>query len=402
MTVFVLVQWIHSKAMSVGPIDEGTDKLLGVLLDPQISGADANHESRKSVRLTALGGLAALIGGTALAFVMFEDSGRCDEGTHSGLPFNLIHKTASVYDGLMALTFLGGCTAWCYPIAAARKPRPRFLHVAGSYLMVNALTNCCSVATTWAGCASHQALGFVYHFVRVPTAFLSLVGTAASFVLLQYCILSKVEALEDSGATIATGHARALFKILLNPCTIGFGMISAIIPMGIVRSDSEWFLFILYSQAVFIVVFMLIFVIFSLVAVTTIMRCYKNLGFCSLDSSMKGRLRRLLLIHALATLGANGTTVYYYITVAMVVMQKATVDAMFQAYAIDNVCNVFCAFTLSGLVGAVFGGSSLVPLPAQNRKPGSGVVETLEFAAKATKGVNAIGCNKYNDLADDY
>lgn len=383
--------------MTTVSMDEGSEKLLGILLDPSVQGL--SEDDRRSVRLMALSGLAAVVIGTGSAFVMFEDSGRCDGGTHSGLPFNLIHTTPRVYDGLMGLTFLSACTAWFYPIAIARKARPRFLHVAGSYLLVNAITNICSVATTWAGCASHDDLGFAYHFVRVPTALASLVGTVVSFVLLQYCILSKVEALEDSGATIATGHVRALFKILLNPCTIGFGLLSGVVPMGFIRGDHSWYLWVIYSQAIFIVLFCVIFLVFSLVATTTILRCYRNLAFCSLDSVVRGRLRRLLMVHAVATLAANGTTIYYYSTVAMVVGNYTTVDTMFRAYAFDNVCNVLCAVTLSGLLGAVFGGESIAPVPQQHRKTSSGVVETLEFAASATK---AIGSSAYRNVGSSY
>eukprot|EP00929_Paragymnodinium_shiwhaense_P014147 TRINITY_DN122021_c0_g1_i1.p1 TRINITY_DN122021_c0_g1~~TRINITY_DN122021_c0_g1_i1.p1 ORF type:complete len:391 (+),score=55.63 TRINITY_DN122021_c0_g1_i1:91-1263(+) len=381
--------------MSVVDIDEGSNRLLGILSDPTVQ--QPTTEDRRRVRLMAGASLVMLVASTASSFLMFEDSGKCLNGTHSGLPFNLVHSTHGVYDGLMGLTFFAAATAWLYPIATARKARPRFLHVAGSYLMVNAATCACSVTTTWAGCASHHALGYVYHFLRVPTAFLSLVGTVASFVLLQYCILSKVEALEESGATIATGHARALFKILLNPCTLGFGLLSAVIPLGLVREGGT-FLLILYSQAAFMLVFATIFIVFTGVCITTILRCFKNLAFCSLDAATKSRLRRLLLVHALAALAANTTTVIYYISIAGVVLRYVDVKHMFMAFAVDNVCNVFCAVTLSGLLGSVFGGESMAPLPSNQREGGKrqGVVETMEFAAQAA--AKGVGRATYSNL----
>merc|ERR1712070_1104569 len=131
-----------------------------------------SEQNRRSIRRRC--GMCTL----AVAFMWFTSysmfsASDCTHGTTSGVPFNLVTQLPGRYGCAMLLATFACITAMFYPLAVARKPRPRFLHVAGAYLVVNAVTMCSEVSTVWAGCAHVD-------WIRGPTAFFSLVGLAVS------------------------------------------------------------------------------------------------------------------------------------------------------------------------------------------------------------------------------
>merc|ERR1719310_170830 len=188
--------------------------MYGVVMDPTADEEEFyamadDSGSRRSIRRRCAMGTLFLAFMYFSTYSMFNDLD-CRHGTTSGQPFALVHQVPGRYGCSMLLATFATLTAMCYPLAVARKARPRFLHVAGAYLVVNALTMCSEVTTVWAGCAQVES-------IKGPTAFFALVGLAVSFVLLQHSILVKVEALDVNSREeeLAAAPLRKAYNMML-------------------------------------------------------------------------------------------------------------------------------------------------------------------------------------------
>jgi len=316
----------------------------------------------------------------------------CSHGTSSGEPFGLVHSVPGRYGASMLLATFATITAMFYPLAVARKPRPRFLH-AGCYLVVNAVTMCSEVTTVWAGCA-------YVDWIRGPTAFFALIGLAVSFVLLQHSILVKVEALDVNSREeeLAVAPLRKAYNMMLNPFTLGFGFVSSVVPVGIVKGGGLYETMI-FVQAVFLVFFLGLVVSFTATAVRQMREVLIELDHADMDRQKKAKLRNHLAMHSVATLLANMTTVLFFASIVGVVLNMSSEGFMFFSYGLDVVANTTCALTLSGLSGAVCrrnGGVSL--MDEKNAESGltpdgpTGPVQQLQAAGHAA--------HKYSEVAE--
>eukprot|EP00929_Paragymnodinium_shiwhaense_P080846 TRINITY_DN421_c0_g1_i1.p2 TRINITY_DN421_c0_g1~~TRINITY_DN421_c0_g1_i1.p2 ORF type:complete len:410 (-),score=131.45 TRINITY_DN421_c0_g1_i1:95-1324(-) len=339
----------------------GSKEMYGVLTDPidfaevqclgeqSLPGAAEEPVNRRKLVQTRcfVGGMGLATAGAA-AFMMFQDT-RCENGTHSALPFSMVHKDSARHGSLMLLTLLGVAVALCYPITVARAPRPYFLHVAGSYLVVNALTMCSNVYTVWAGCNGMDS-------VRIFTAQLSLVGFVASFILLQYSILLKAEALnvDANEEELKKSNLRKSFRALFNPMTMGFALLSAVVPLGFVeRGETTLWYVVVFSQAAFLVLFCSLLLVFTAMAIKEMRKCHVTLAQSSLDKEQRKHMQRLLAMHAMATMVANLTTMSLFMSIAGVILNVHGESVMFGAFALDNLAQMTCALALSGIAASM-------------------------------------------------
>eukprot|EP00929_Paragymnodinium_shiwhaense_P061576 TRINITY_DN30761_c0_g1_i1.p1 TRINITY_DN30761_c0_g1~~TRINITY_DN30761_c0_g1_i1.p1 ORF type:complete len:406 (-),score=63.81 TRINITY_DN30761_c0_g1_i1:438-1655(-) len=313
---------------------------------PELSLKD-NKDARRRVKQRCMTATLSLVASAVGALTLFSDAS-CDGGTSSGVPFNLVTEAPGRYFALVVLTILAHVAAVCYPVAVIRKPRPQFLHVAGCYLVLNASVLANMVTTIWAGCKS-------YEYMRLSTAAFCMGGFAASFVLLQYSILVKVEALnvDASEQTLSNAAVRRTFHWMLNPITIGIGMASAVVPLNVIKAGPAFDL-VVTAQGIFLVAFSCVFLLFTACASMAMLKCRLLLNSAALTSEKKALLRHHLLVHCLATVAANMTAVLFFVSVALVVYDGRTDWAMLIVFALDNAFNMICALALSGLLGAVF------------------------------------------------
>eukprot|EP00929_Paragymnodinium_shiwhaense_P032970 TRINITY_DN181_c0_g2_i1.p1 TRINITY_DN181_c0_g2~~TRINITY_DN181_c0_g2_i1.p1 ORF type:complete len:473 (+),score=102.16 TRINITY_DN181_c0_g2_i1:76-1419(+) len=297
----------------------------------------------------------------ATAYVMYQDSDpSCDFATHSALPFSLITQSGGRYRCLMTLTSLAIAAALCYPISVVLKPRPYFLHVAGCYLVVNALTLCSEVGTVWAGCYNGVA------FFRVATAYLSVIGFVACFCLMQYSILLKAEALNSDASEEEKkrGALRKAFKAIFNPFTVAFAVISSVVPLGLVHRGPTWtWSIVVLTQAAFMVIFGMLLLMFTALAIKEMRKCHSCLARAALDRDQMRWMKNLLAVHALATLFANFTTMCLFMSIAGVILRFLPPYLVLVAFAVDNVSQMTCALALSGMVASMCKkDQNLVPL----------------------------------------
>eukprot|EP00929_Paragymnodinium_shiwhaense_P058602 TRINITY_DN29353_c0_g1_i1.p1 TRINITY_DN29353_c0_g1~~TRINITY_DN29353_c0_g1_i1.p1 ORF type:complete len:403 (+),score=44.73 TRINITY_DN29353_c0_g1_i1:87-1295(+) len=337
--------------------------------DDEIGGKFSDNNSRRGVRrrcaVVSLGlGLMLFI-----TYSMFAGT-NCMFGTQSMIPFSLVTIVPGRYGGAMVLAVLASVTALFYPIAVSRKPRPHFLHVAGSYLLLNAVTACCMVITVWAGCAK-------VGWIRSPTALMSLLGFSACFVLLQYSILVKVEALDVNSTEedLARAPLRRLYHMMLNPCTLGIGLLTAVIPLGVIDYGGPLWNTFVFCTAGFIMMFLTVMVSFTLVAVKQMLGCLSELSSAQLSTTAakKRKLRNHLAMHAAATLLANMFSVLFLGSASAVIFKVVSESTMFTMYGLYVSTNTICALTLSGLTGAVC-------------RPGGGVADDDSVSAGAPRG----------------
>eukprot|EP00929_Paragymnodinium_shiwhaense_P110021 TRINITY_DN76709_c0_g1_i1.p1 TRINITY_DN76709_c0_g1~~TRINITY_DN76709_c0_g1_i1.p1 ORF type:complete len:381 (+),score=44.42 TRINITY_DN76709_c0_g1_i1:83-1225(+) len=329
-------------------VSRATDALLDVLSDPsEGAGSSSKPRDHAAIRQRAMAAFAGLGFAGLATLAMTLTAGHCRDTT-SGLPFSKIdHEGSSTYIGLMVLSCTTYVIAAAYPLAVLQKARPQFLHVAGSFLLVNSASLFCLVITIWGGCNSVA-------IVRVPTAVLSLVGLAATSFLIQYCILAKVEALSSARGD-AQRTARWWFHVMLNPGTIGVGIVSSILPLGIASKYINEKL--MTFQMLFILCFLVALGCFTHSAVSSMLRCVRSLDdpLLEMSNEMRRRLRRLVVLNAAATGLANGATFLWFVTILGVWALRWDLSWFFLTYAIDNACHTCCALFLSGLLEAVGG-----------------------------------------------
>eukprot|EP00929_Paragymnodinium_shiwhaense_P042320 TRINITY_DN21919_c0_g1_i1.p1 TRINITY_DN21919_c0_g1~~TRINITY_DN21919_c0_g1_i1.p1 ORF type:complete len:400 (+),score=72.98 TRINITY_DN21919_c0_g1_i1:77-1276(+) len=370
-------------------------EMYGVLTDPTALASDGDQAlngddkdergARRGIRRRCAMGSMCLAFMYFTTYSMFNDA-QCTHGTSSGVPFRLVTQMPGRYGCSMLLATLATFTALFYPIAVARKPRPHFLHVAGSYLMVNAFTMCNEVATVWAGCARVE-------WIRGPSALFALVGLAVCFILMQYSILVKVEALdvESREEELSKAPLRRAYHMMLNPFTIGFGLLSSVVPLGLVDEKGFIYLLIVFVQAFFIIIFLGVMVSFTAISVKQMRACLTDLDNAQLDRVKKNRLRNHLAMHSVATLVANMASMLFLGSVAGVVLSVVSERFMFIMYGLDVAANTTCALTLSGLTGAVCrkgGGVALLEGDVTGISPDGpqGPVQQLEAAGHARHG----------------
>jgi len=353
--------------------------------------AGTSPSSRRGIRRRcALATLSLAV----MLFVTYSMFGQadCSHGTTSGQPFKLVHQIPGRYGSSMMLATFATVTAMFYPIAVARRPRPHFLHVAGSYLIVNAVTMCSEVSTVWAGCAHAE-------WVRAPTALTSLIGLAVSFILLQYSILVKVEALDVDAQEedLAKAPLRRAYHMMLNPYTIGFGLLSAVVPLGLV--DGFLYNCIIAAQAFFLIIFLGVMLSFTALSIREMKGVLVELEHAELERSKKSKLKNHLAMHSFATMCANMTTILFFGSVAANVLcglnyrvQQEMEAWVFFFYGVDILANTTCALTLSGLTGAVCRRDGGVVLLEENsvaehglHKHVPGPVEKLGEAGRAAQ-----------------
>eukprot|EP00929_Paragymnodinium_shiwhaense_P039469 TRINITY_DN20715_c0_g1_i1.p1 TRINITY_DN20715_c0_g1~~TRINITY_DN20715_c0_g1_i1.p1 ORF type:complete len:273 (-),score=23.27 TRINITY_DN20715_c0_g1_i1:117-935(-) len=235
--------------------DEGSLMGTGQLIDRR------SHIRRRTLFLMVV---LAAFGCTAIMLYRDQDPS-CDYLTHSALPFSLITQATGRYRCLMMLTVLSVAAALSYPISVARKPRPYFLHVAGMYLVLNAIMLCSDVTTIWAGCYNGVA------YVRIATAYLSIASFFGSFCLMQYSILLKAEALNVDATEDEKklGVLRKSFRAIFNPYSIGFAVLSTVVPLGFLERGPTWtWSIVVLTQAAFIALFCLFLFAFTVLAIT--------------------------------------------------------------------------------------------------------------------------------------
>jgi len=330
-----------------------------------------------------------------IAYSMFNSSD-CTHGTTSGQPFALVHEVPGRYGSCMLMATFATVTALFYPIAVARKPRPRFLHVAGAYLVVNAVTLCSEVTTVWAGCADVD-------WIRSTTAFICLVGFAVSFVLLQHSILVKVEALDVNAREdeLAAAPLRKAYNLMLNPFTLGFGLLSGVVPVGLVGTAGSMYHFTIFIQALFLVFFLGLLLNFTAIATREMREVLQGLDAAEMDMKKKAKLRNHLAMHSLCTMGANMTAIVFFASIVFDILQQSKAPGaesfLCFCYAVDVIANTTCALTLSGLGGAVCrrnGGVSLID--EKNAEaglgPSAGPVQQLQAAGHAA--------SQYSEVAE--
>eukprot|EP00929_Paragymnodinium_shiwhaense_P080847 TRINITY_DN421_c0_g2_i1.p1 TRINITY_DN421_c0_g2~~TRINITY_DN421_c0_g2_i1.p1 ORF type:complete len:409 (-),score=84.36 TRINITY_DN421_c0_g2_i1:332-1558(-) len=395
----------------------GSSEMYGVLTDPidfkearsldelSLPGAEQPINRRKHIQRRCLLGGGGLAAAGSLAFMMFQDTS-CAAGTHSALPFSLVHKDSMRHGSLMMLTLVSVAVALCYPITVVRAPRPYFLHVAGSYLVVNALTMCSNVATVWAGCNGME-------YVRIPTAYSALIGYIVSFVLLQYSILLKAEALnvDATEQDLKRSSLRRSFKALFNPFTMGFALLSAVVPLGFVQQGptNMWY-FVVFSQAAFMVIFCTLLLVFTAMAIKEMRKCHVTLSQSSLDKEQRRHMQKLLAVHAMATLMANLTTMSLFMSIAGVILSVHGESVMFAAFALDNLAQMTCALALSGIAASMYKQVDRIVLMDADgecleqfeQKETNNVVEKFKAAGEAAQNtVDTERADATSSLADE-
>eukprot|EP00929_Paragymnodinium_shiwhaense_P047217 TRINITY_DN23945_c0_g1_i2.p1 TRINITY_DN23945_c0_g1~~TRINITY_DN23945_c0_g1_i2.p1 ORF type:complete len:315 (+),score=47.64 TRINITY_DN23945_c0_g1_i2:205-1149(+) len=269
--------------------------IVVTLTDPTAAQSPSDSDAREVARRWGTVGCSSLVLSLVAVAAMYLDTSY-DHGTRAGVPFNFVTTVPARHKGLIVLTVLAHAAALFYPMAVIRKPRPHFLHVAGVYLVTNACTLTSMVATIWAGCRGYDA-------IRLATAGGCTLGFALAFVLLQYCILLKVEAIGASSTKeeLPIALVRQSFHFMLNPITVGVGLLSGVVPLGVLRSG--WVLdLIIHAQGVFVILFAGLFMLFTLSAVWAMLKCRRLLVQAALTSQKLSMLRGHLLVHCLATL----------------------------------------------------------------------------------------------------
>eukprot|EP00747_Dinoflagellata_sp_TGD_P217751 gnl/TRDRNA2_/TRDRNA2_90107_c1_seq1.p1 gnl/TRDRNA2_/TRDRNA2_90107_c1~~gnl/TRDRNA2_/TRDRNA2_90107_c1_seq1.p1 ORF type:complete len:418 (+),score=50.92 gnl/TRDRNA2_/TRDRNA2_90107_c1_seq1:86-1339(+) len=378
--------------------------VYNVLTDPAVGDSTGaiyvDETAREKARKRAFIAAGSLSASVLLCFAMFAGSD-CDHMTDSGPPFYAIPLIPGIHEGLMILIVFASAAAAFYPIAIIQKSRPRFLHVAGCYLFVNAATLYATVMTTWAGCMHN-------HLIRMPSAILSIAGMAACFVLLQWSIKLKVEALEAApelsacAGDMTTRCGGALFSRFGAVILVGVGLLSLTIALGLVQ-DYDWFWAILKIDGIFMTMAIVPFVAFTIAAVRSMIRCRNLLkDHVAFDPMMCKRLRRLLLVHAVGTAAANGSSILWILITIGTVTNIIHVEKLYHAFAVDNMCNTGCALVLSGLVEAVLWPVNARVTPNSNA-PGD-VMGELQLVGKMAQAavVGRIGSNYKMLNTDDF
>eukprot|EP00929_Paragymnodinium_shiwhaense_P056594 TRINITY_DN2832_c0_g2_i3.p1 TRINITY_DN2832_c0_g2~~TRINITY_DN2832_c0_g2_i3.p1 ORF type:complete len:377 (+),score=55.85 TRINITY_DN2832_c0_g2_i3:445-1575(+) len=303
-------------------------------------GTEADDDVRRHVRQAMIALVGALFSFGVLAFLVYEDfDPSCDFETHSALPFNLITQASGRYRYLMLLTGLSVAAALSYPLSVARKARPVFVHVAGCYLVANSLMLCSMVATVWAGCYNGVA------YVRISTAYFSIVGFIVSFCLMQYSILLKAEALNVDATEEEKQRSglRNAFKAVFNPLSMTFGLVSALVPLGVVERGPTWtWTVVVLTQAALMITFCFLLLIFTVMAIREMRKCHVALAQSGLEGDELRYLKNLLAGHMLATLFANFTTLCLFMSVAGVILMLLPPSFMLVAFVLDNTSSPRC------------------------------------------------------------
>eukprot|EP00929_Paragymnodinium_shiwhaense_P043722 TRINITY_DN22465_c0_g1_i1.p2 TRINITY_DN22465_c0_g1~~TRINITY_DN22465_c0_g1_i1.p2 ORF type:complete len:410 (+),score=81.72 TRINITY_DN22465_c0_g1_i1:173-1402(+) len=390
MSLLAAARMLTPRKMSerYGDLADAANVFAGsAIIEAAASKTDGEAGDRAVAVATSLLGICGLIALSGASYYTYDWT-TCVDGGRSGLPFRLVVQVTGATTGVFFLTTFAACTAVFYPIAVARKPRPVFLHVAGSYLVLNTVTHSSMGITTWAGCA-----GVSYDVLRVATAFVCLVGFSSSFVLLQYSILVKVEALgaEQSESRLAESPVRRSYNRMLNPFTIGFGVVSGIVPCGLVHEDGLAWLLIVFSQGMFLVVFVMLYISFTAMAVREMRKVYLLLLKSDLSADTKMALRSQLALHAFGATIANVSTIIFFGATAGHVFFLVPRWLMFFAYGIANAAQTACALILSGLTGAVLrrnGGVALLD-NSQGANGTNRVVSVLTHFAQAGRAAQS-------------
>lgn len=266
---------------------------------------------------------------------------------------------------LCCLSAVSGCF---YVWMAVKKPRPRFVHIAGGFLISNTLSMSCMSMFFHTFCdVDWDPAAFHYKAAVVP----GMIFNISAWAFLQTGILLKVEALSASRARVLRGLLMAIgLPGLL------FVVLHSLVILGYLPGSIH--LEVMLFESFLVIAITALFFLFTLAAARDMLRCRDLLYNLALREETLQKHRRTLAAHAAVTGAANGSSLLTLAVVAICLRSgfgdERTPWLFVATNAVDNLLNVLCMVLLSGLCAA-----------CRRRKNEDDVISEIALAGKVAR-----------------